>query len=56
MTMVTEQPKPGLRCPECGRTNVYHRIDSDTFRCQRCGHVWPAHPGREHDAPEPQGR
>ena len=43
-------------CPACGRTNVHYSIESDMFRCQRCRHVWPAHPGRFRDALEPQGR
>ena len=43
-------------CPACGRTNVDYIIESNMFRCQRCEHVWPAHPGRFRDAPEPQGR
>ena len=30
------------KCPSCGGANVYHRSESCTFRCQRCGHVWPA--------------
>ena len=32
------------RCPVCRDTHVYHRVTTQTFRCQGCGHVWPAPP------------
>ena len=42
MTQVIEKPADKIKCPRCGRQNFYHRQDTNTYRCQKCGHVWPA--------------
>ena len=42
MTPVIEKPTGKPRCPNCKRQKFYHVKHNDTFRCQACGHVWPA--------------
>ena len=39
--MVTEA-KP--LCPKCNGKSIYHRIATNTWRCQGCGNVWPVDP------------
>ena len=47
MTQVIEKPADKIRCPQCERQNFYHRQGSNTYRCQKCGHVWPAPEARQ---------
>ena len=29
-----------IRCPECDTTQVYYRVKTDDYQCQKCGHKW----------------
>jgi len=31
--------KAGLKCPQCGSSQVYNRALSQDFRCQKCGWI-----------------
>lgn len=43
MTTVIEKPaRP--ECPRCQSHHVYNRLKPPSYRCQQCGHTWPAAP------------
>lgn len=41
-TVVQERHQGKPQCPSCGSRRVYHRIEGPSYRCQVCGHIWPA--------------
>lgn len=39
--MKRRRKRPLYQCPECDSKNAQHRKSDNTYRCRRCGHVWP---------------